>query len=91
MYPRMEREAREEGNLAVAQLFKEVGEVEQAHEERYQKLLSNLANGEVFKRPVVKKWKCLNCGYIYEGEEPPKVCPACSHPQGYFEIWVEAY
>ena len=86
MYPRMAAEALAEGNDAVAKLFTEVAEVEKAHEARYQKLLANLTKGEVFKRSVVKKWKCLNCGYIYEGEEPPKVCPACSHVQGYFEI-----
>lgn len=91
MYPRMEKEALEEGHPEIAKLFKEVGEVEKAHEERYKKLLANLENGEVFKKPEIKKWKCLNCGYIHEGTEPPKVCPACSHAQGYFEIWVETY
>ena len=91
MYPRMAKEALEEGNEAVAKLFTEVAAIEKAHEERYQKLLANLEQGTVFKQPIVKKWKCLNCGAIYEGTEPPKVCPACSHPQGYFEIWVEAY
>ncbi len=91
MYPRMEAEALEEGHPEIAKLFKEVGEVEKSHEERYKKLLANLEKGEVFKRPEIKKWKCLNCGYIHEGTEPPKVCPACSHAQGYFEIWVETY
>jgi rubrerythrin len=91
MYPDMEKDAIEEGHPAIAKLFKEIGEVEAAHEARYRKLLSNLEKGEVFKRPEVKKWKCLNCGYIHEGTEPPKVCPSCSHPQGYFEIWVETY
>ncbi|MFA5155527.1 MAG: rubrerythrin family protein [Patescibacteria group bacterium] len=91
MYPQMAKDAMEEGHPGIAKLFQEVGEVEKAHEERYQKLLANLKNGEVFKKPTVRKWKCLNCGYIYEGEEPPKVCPACSHPQGFFEIWVETY
>ena len=91
MYPRMEAEAIEEGHPEIAKLFKEVGEVEKSHEERYKKLLANLEKGEVFKKPEIKKWKCLNCGYIHEGTEPPKVCPACSHAQGYFEIWVETY
>lgn len=91
MYPRMAKEAREEGNEEIAVLFEEIGRVEKNHEIRFQKLLSNLEKGEVFKKPTVRKWKCLNCGYIYEGEEPPKVCPACRHPQGFFEIWVETY
>ena len=91
MYPRMEQEALEEGHEDIAKLFKEVAEVEASHEARYQKLLENIKNGEVFKKKEIKRWKCNNCGYIHEGEEAPHVCPACSHPQGHFEIFVETY
>ncbi len=91
MYPRMQAEAMEEGHTEIAQLFKEVGEVEEKHEERYMKLLANIENGEVFKKPEVKRWKCDNCGYIHEGTDAPDKCPACSHPQGYFEVFVETY
>lgn len=91
MYPRMAQEALEEGHPEIAKLFKEVGEVEMAHEARYRKLLANIENAEVFKKPEVKRWKCSNCGHIHEGVEAPGVCPACSHPQAYFEIFVENY
>jgi len=91
MYPRMEKEALEEGHADIAKLFKEVAEVERAHEARYLKLLSNLEKGEVFKKPEVKRWKCDNCGYIHEGTEAPTVCPACNHAQGYFEVFEETY
>lgn len=91
MYPQMEKEALEEGHADIAKLFKEIGEVEKAHEERYKKLLANLEKGEVFKKPEVKRWKCANCGYIHEGTEAPGVCPACSHPQAYFEVLAENY
>lgn len=91
MYPRMEKEALEEGHPEIAKLFKEVGEVEEKHEARYQKLLDNIEQGEVFKKPAVKRWKCNNCGYIHEGPEAPDQCPACSHPQGYFEVFEETY
>lgn len=91
MYPRMEKEALEEGHEDIAKLFKEVAEVEEAHEKRYQKLLENIENGSVFKKEEVKLWKCNNCGYIHEGEEAPDKCPACSHPQGYFELFTETY
>lgn len=91
MYPRMEKEALEEGHIDIAKLFKEVAEVEERHEARYKKLLENIKNGEVFKKKEVKLWKCNNCGYIHEGEEAPGVCPACSHPQAHFEIFVETY
>lgn len=91
MYPRMAKEAMEEGHTDIAKLFQEVAEVEKAHEMRYRKLLANLEKGEVFKRPEVKLWKCNNCGHIHEGDEAPLVCPCCSHPQAHFEILAENY
>lgn len=91
MYPTMEKEAMEEGHPEIAKLFKEIGEVEKAHEARYQKLLENLEKGEVFKKAETKRWKCTNCGYIHEGTEAPDKCPACSHPQGFYEVFVENY
>jgi len=91
MYPKMAVDAIEEGHMDIAKLFQEIAEVEKAHEARYRKLSANLENGEVFKRTEVKRWKCANCGYIQEGEEAPGICPACSHPQSYFEILAENY
>ncbi|NIA18394.1 MAG: rubrerythrin family protein [Actinobacteria bacterium] len=91
MYPRMVKEAEEEGHSDIAELFKRVGEAEKAHETRYSKLLENLEQGKVFKRDEAQKWKCGNCGYIHEGQEAPEKCPACQHPQKYFELFCEAY
>ena len=91
MYPRMAAEAREEGHEDIAVLFDHVGEVEKHHETRYRKLSINLETGEVFKKVGPKRWKCLNCGHIYEGEEAPLVCPTCSHPQAFFELLAENY
>jgi rubrerythrin len=91
MYPRMAREAEEEGHPELARLFKEVGEAEEAHETRYKKLLENIEGDKVFKREEIKKWKCNNCGYIHEGKEAPTECPSCLHPQGHFEIFCEPY
>jgi len=91
MYPRMAQEALEEGHADIAKLFKEVAEVEEAHEKRYQKLLENLEKGEVFKKDKVVRWKCNNCGHIHEGSEAPLVCPACQHPQAHFEVLAENY
>jgi len=91
MYPTMEKEALEEGHADVARLFKEVAEVERAHEKRYRKLLENIEKGEVFKKPEIKRWKCANCGHIHEGLEAPASCPACSHPQAFFELLAENY
>ena len=85
MYPEFERVAREEGFTEIAAKFKLVGAIEKAHEERYLKLLERVEKGEVFEREGVKVWKCLNCGHLHVGEKAPKVCPACNHPQSYFE------
>ena len=84
IYPNFEKIARREG-------FKEIAEVEQGHEMRYKKLLVNVKSKRVFKKDKVVLWKCRNCGYIHEGKEPPKKCPACKHPQAYYELFVENY
>ncbi len=91
MYKRMAEEAREEGFDEIADRFEHVGEVEREHEKRYLALLESVENGTVFKRDNVVRWKCNNCGYIFEGEEAPKVCPACLHPQAHFQVDVPAY
>jgi len=91
LYPEFEKVAREEGFKEIADSFKEIGEVEEKHEKRYRKLLKNVVDGKVFKKDKIVKWKCRNCGYIHEGKEAPKVCPACKHPQAYYEIFEETY
>lgn len=91
MYPEFERIALEEGFEHIANIFKEIAEVEQEHEKRYRKLLANVTNKTVFKKSQPVKWKCRNCGYIFEGPEAPKICPACAHPQSYYEVMEENY
>jgi len=91
IYKEAEETARDEGFGEIASLFKEIAEVEEQHEIRYRKLLKNLKEGKVFKKDSVVKWKCRNCGYVHEGKEAPKECPACAHPQGYYELFCENY
>jgi rubrerythrin len=91
LYPDFAETAKKEGFPKVAFSFKEIGEVEEYHERRYRKLLDNVKKGRVFKRDKPVKWKCRNCGYVHEGPEAPKMCPACQHEQGYYELWVENY
>ena len=87
MYVEFARVAREEGFDELAAKFEGVAEVERAHEARYNKLKANLDEGIVFTQGEgTKVWHCRNCGYIYEGEEAPAVCPVCNHPQAYFEL-----
>jgi len=61
------------------------------HEKRYLALLENIEKNRVFKREATVRWKCGNCGYVHEGTEAPEKCPACAHPRGYFELYVENY
>jgi len=91
LYPSFEQTARAEGFPEVAASFKQIAEVESFHEKRYRQLAANVAAGEVFKRPAAVKWHCRNCGYVHEGPEAPAMCPACKHPQAYYELLAENY
>jgi rubrerythrin len=92
IYPGFAKVAEEEGFLEIAESFREIAEVEEEHEKRYRKLLSNIKDGKVFSRPGEDvSWKCRNCGYVHKGENAPDVCPACRHPQAHYELFVESY
>ncbi len=91
IYADFSKIARDEGFPDIASSFDQISKVEKFHEARYRKLINNLANGEVFKRKALVKWHCTNCGYVYEGTEAPKQCPACKHPQAYYELLAENY
>lgn len=86
MYPRMAREAREEGFEEIARVFEGIGRIEKEHRNRYQKLLENVQSGHAFQRTDKVKWTCRNCGFTVETAGAPKQCPVCKHPQAYFEI-----
>jgi rubrerythrin len=91
LYPDFAETAEKEGFPDVALSFKNIAKVEAYHEKRYRKLLENVKKKIVFKKEKVVKWKCENCGYVHEGTEAPKICPACKHPQSYYELWIENY
>lgn len=91
MYKEFAEIAEEEGYTEVAFTFRKIAEVEYEHEKRYQKLLDNIQNGQVFKRDEVVRWQCRNCGYVHEGKEAPEVCPSCKHPRAHFEIMKSNY
>ena len=91
LYPDFGKIAEEEGFPEIAHSFRNIAKVEAAHEKRYRTLLENVKENKVFKRNKPMKWKCRNCGFIHEGEEPPQTCPACQHPQSYYEILAENY
>ena len=89
MYPGFAKVAREEGFETIAKVFEAVAVAEKQHEARYSGLLANVKAGRVFSREEPVTWRCRNCGYVHQGEEAPGACPACAHPQAYFEQSVE--
>jgi rubrerythrin len=91
IYPSFAATAETEGFADIATSFREIADVEKEHEARYRKLLANVSGGTVFSKDRPMRWKCRNCGYIHDGASAPMECPACKHPQSYYEIWVEAY
>lgn len=91
LYPDFARIAEEEGFPDIAESWRQIAEVEAHHEKRYRKLLQNVNGYTVFKKDGVVFWKCRNCGYVFEGAEAPLECPACKHPQAYYEILCENY
>jgi len=91
LYPEFAKIAEEEGFKEIANVWKLISKVEKAHEERFRTLYQNLEEGRVFERNGKVYWKCRECGYIHEGTKAPKICPACEHPQAYFEIKESNY
>ena len=91
MYPDFAKTAKEEGFTEAATVFKEIGEVEEQHEKRYLKLIENIEKKQVFKRDSEVTWRCRNCGYVHTAKDAPHVCPACAHPQAYYELLAENY
>ena len=89
IYANFAKVAKEEGFPEVARSFEQIAKVEKFHESRYRKLIANLESNEIFKKKTSVKWHCINCGYVHEGTEAPKECPACNHPQAYYEVLAE--
>ena len=89
LYPGFAKVARQEGFDTAAAIWEAISNAEKQHEKRYNDLLANVKAGKVFKKDKKVVWRCLNCGYLYEGTEAPKACPACAHPQAYYEVLGE--
>jgi len=83
--------AAKEGLPEVAQTFEQISKVERFHESRYRRLIANIENKEVFNKKGVVKWHCINCGYVIEGTQAPNECPACKHPQAFYELLSENF
>ncbi len=90
-YPRFADIAEQEGFTAIAAMYRNISIAEKGHEERYRALARNVEEGRVFAREETTVWQCRNCGFIYEGTQAPETCPACAHPQAYFEVMKNNY
>jgi rubrerythrin len=91
MYPEFAKVADKEGFVEVAAVFRKIAVAEKRHEQRYIALAKNIADGAVFSRTKPVRWVCRNCGYVHEGKDAPKVCPACAHPRSFFELEAMNY
>jgi rubrerythrin len=89
LYPDFAKTAEQEGLTDIAAVFRNIAVAEKQHQKRYSDLVANLEAGRVFKRGNKVVWRCLNCGYLHEGTDAPQQCPACAHPQAYFELLGE--
>jgi len=91
LYPDAAKTALKEGFPEIAAQFEAIAKVEAEHEKRYRKLMQNVEKAQVFKKEKEIKWKCRNCGHVHTGDAAPEKCPACKHPQAYFEVLSENY
>ena len=91
LYQDFAKTAKDEGFPEVSRSFEQIAKVERFHESRYRKLINSLSNREIFNKKSPVKWHCINCGYVIESAEAPKECPACKHPQAYYEVLAENY
>ena len=91
LYPNFALVADEEGFPEIARMYRMIASAESVHEERFRKLLARLKNGTTFSRDHEIKWQCRNCGFVHPDKEAPKACPACVHPQAYFQAKEEAF
>lgn len=86
MYGVFAQVAEEEGFQRAADTFNAINVAEKHHELMFRELAENLVTRKAFSRVDPVTWKCLGCGYLHEGTEPPDKCPACVKPRTYFEI-----
>lgn len=91
LYTKFEQIAVKEGFKEIALKFRLISQIEKFHKERFIRLLENILNETTFKREKKVKWMCRKCGFIHESENAPRNCPACDHPQAYFEILNENF
>ena len=89
LYKEFSKVANDEGFEDIALLFEQVGKIESRHEKEYKELFEKVKKETIFVEKEEVAWKCLNCGHMHKGKQPPEICPVCSHPKAYFEVACE--
>jgi rubrerythrin len=91
MYPEFAQTAEDEGFPIIAATMRAIAVAEKQHAATYRALIANIGAEAVFEKTEEVTWYCKKCGFIHKGSKAPKKCPACSHPQGYFELLADNY
>ncbi|MDR1758761.1 MAG: rubrerythrin family protein [Bacteroidales bacterium] len=86
LYPHFAQVAQEEGFMDIAAMYRNISVAEKEHERRYRYFIQNIEANTVFAKEEVIEWQCRNCGFVFTGKSAPVKCPACLHPQAYFEV-----
>jgi len=84
VYQKFGEKAKEEGFQKVAASFFMIAEIEKYHGDRFGRYAEYIEQNKLHASDGKTAWICLNCGYIYEGEKAPEMCPVCEHDKGYF-------
>ena len=84
-YPQFAQIAEGEGFTEIAAMYRNIAIAEKEHERRFLTFIANIEGNRIFKKEEVVEWQCRNCGFVYTGKEASAKCPACLHPQAYFE------
>ncbi|MDD3160383.1 MAG: rubrerythrin family protein [Bacteroidales bacterium] len=91
LYPAFAETAEKEGFPEIAMMYRKIAVAEKGHEQRYNAFVSNIETASVFAKEDEVVWQCRNCGYFHVGKKAPEKCPACLHPQAYFEVKADNY
>lgn len=76
-YPGFAEIARREGYKDAARLWMQIARIEGVHHGQFRCLEEQLLKGELTEKENPIRWRCLNCGYTYEGIRACDPCPIC--------------
>ena len=84
-YPGFAEMARREGYKDAARLWMQIARIEGVHHNQFKSLEEQLLKEELTEKEEPIRWRCLNCGYTYEGVRACDPCPVCGKSAGWQE------